>query len=181
MFKKYSGFIQGVALLVTLAVGASGFVQAEDTTNQQSSMAAALHEAPSAVQDGVVCLLPEKFHRNLDSTFWRLEKLNDEVPPENLDITMTFHNGTIAGYSGCNSYAGTFVNPTDTLFGIKDLETTKRKCEQAVCPTFIDGGNWEEKYLALLPKAVKVERSDTELKLFDQEGKLMLTFHALKR
>ena len=132
-------------------------------------------------KDNVVCLMPDKFHRILDGSFWHLTKLQTETPPLSLDITLSFHNGTASGYAGCNSYAASFVSPTETLFGIRDLETTKRKCEQAVCPTFIDGGNWEEKYLALLPKAVKVERSDTELKLFDQEGKLMLTFHALKR
>lgn len=144
------------------------------------SPAAILSPAPDAVRDGVVCLLPERFHRNLDGSFWLLTRVNDETPPEKLDITMTFHNGTVSGYAGCNSYVGTFVNPTDSLFGVKDLQTTERKCEEAVCPTFVDGGNWEGKFLKALPAMVKVEKTDSELKLMDADSKVVMVFKGLK-
>lgn len=179
MVIKYSGFLASACLFALGLLTNVPVSYAQDTTTQ-TGMAAEVAHAPEAIKEGVVCLLPDRFHRNLDGTFWHLDKLQNEVPPANLDITLTFHNGTVAGYAGCNSYAGTFVNPTDTLFGIKNLEATKRKCEQAVCPTFAEGGTWEEKYLALLPKTAKVERTSTELKLFDTEGKQILGFKALK-
>lgn len=179
MVRKYSSFPFKIGLLALLFISIGSNVKAEDA-NTQIGMSATAAQAPEAIKEGVVCLLPDRFHRNLDGTFWHLVKLQNETPPANLDITLTFHNGTVAGYAGCNSYAGTFVNPTDTLFGIKNLEATKRKCEQAVCPTFAEGGTWEEKYLAILPKAAKVERTPGELKLFDTEGKQVLSFAALK-
>ncbi|MEB4589407.1 META domain-containing protein [Candidatus Thiothrix sp. Deng01] len=169
----------GIVCCVILALGV-GAVQAEGAAGAKAAPEAKLPPIPDAVQEGVVCLLPERYHRNLDGSFWRLVKLNDEAPPEKLDITIGFHNGTVAGYSGCNSYTGTFVNPTDTLFGVKGIETTKRKCEEAVCPSFVAGGNWEDKYLAALPGVEKLEKTDAELKLFDGAGKLVMTFAALK-
>ncbi|MBJ6610999.1 MAG: META domain-containing protein [Candidatus Thiothrix moscowensis] len=179
MLKKYTVFVS--ASVLWLVMGSGIAVHAEDKAEKEAAApAAALPATPDAVRDGVVCLLPELYHRNLNSTFWLLTRLNDEVPPEKLAITMTFHNGTVSGYSGCNSYAGTFVNPNDTLFGVKDIETTQRKCEEAVCPTFVDGGNWEEKYLAALPNMAKLDKSDNELKLFDGEGKLVMVFRSLK-
>lgn len=176
--------MMGDAMLVLLlSMGAVSHLPAADPASSEGKdtpPVAILPPAPDTLRDGVVCLLPERFHRNLDGSFWLLTKLNDETPPEKLDITITFHNGTVSGYAGCNSYVGTFVNPTDSLFGVKDLQTTERKCEEAVCPTFVDGGNWEEKYLTALPKMAKVEKTDSELKLLDAEGKVVMVFKGLK-
>lgn len=180
MLKKYAGMS---AMVLLLAIGTYGVSQAEENTSKTEDAAEPVEKLPpipDAMQGGVVCLLPDMYHRNLDGSFWRLTKLNDETPPEKLDITMSFHNGTVSGYSGCNSYVGTFVNPKETLFGIQQLETTGRKCEAEVCPSFAEGGNWEEKYLDALKQMAKVEKSETELKLFDGEGRLMMTFAVMK-
>ncbi|MEZ5452164.1 MAG: META domain-containing protein [Thiothrix sp.] len=178
MLKKRMICLLALSLMMGLGIAT---LQAEEPAKTESTAAEAkMPPVPDAVQDGVVCLLPERYHRNLDGSFWRLTSMNDEAPPEKLDITIGFHNGTVAGYSGCNSYTGTFVNPTDTLFGVKGLETTGRKCEEAICPSFEIGGNWEEKYLEALPKIVKVEKTDAELKLFDGEGRQVMGFAALK-
>lgn len=158
--------------LAGVLVLASGCLYAEEAEK--------MPPIPDAIQDGVVCLLPEIYHRNLNGSFWRLSSLNGEVPPEKLHITIGFHNGTAAGYSGCNSYTAIFVNPKDTLFGIKNIETTGRVCEEAVCPTFVDGGNWEEKYLAALPGMARVEKTETEMTLSDVDGKVVMLFQALK-
>ncbi len=180
MLKKYAGL--SIAVL-SLALGVYGVSQAEENaakTEEAAESVEKLPPIPDAMQDGVVCLLPDIYHRNLDGSFWRLTQLNDETPPEKLDITLGFHNGTVSGYSGCNSYVGTFVNPKETLFGIQQLETTGRKCEAEVCPSFAEGGNWEDKYLGALKQMAKVEKSDTELKLFDGEGKPVMTFAVMK-
>ena len=131
-------------------------------------------------KDNVVCLMPDKFHRILDGSFWHLTKLQTETPPLSLDITLSFHNGTASGYAGCNSYAASFVSPTETLFGIRDLETTKRKCAKEVCPAFESGATWEEKYLALLPNMTKMEKTAQQLVLKDEDDKSSLVFEALK-
>ena len=131
-------------------------------------------------KDNVVCLMPDKFHRILDGSFWHLTKLQTETPPLSLDITLSFHNGTASGYAGCNSYAASFVSPTETLFGIRDLEKTNRQCATEVCPAFESGATWEEKYLALLPKMTKMEKSAQQLVLKDEDERSILVFEALK-
>ncbi|MBU0656272.1 MAG: META domain-containing protein [Gammaproteobacteria bacterium] len=176
---KRNASVLGMALV--LALGVYGTAQAEESAGKDAAVPVEkMPPIPDAVQDGVVCLLPDVYHRQLDGSFWRLTRLNDETPPAKLDITIGFHNGTVAGYSGCNSYVGTFVNPRETLFGVKGISTTDRKCEAAVCPSFEEGGNWEEKYLGALKAMAKVEKTDAEMKLFDGEGKLVMTFAALK-
>lgn len=178
MLKKNVG-VASVALFLALGVCSVG--QAEDSTGKDAlEPVGKMPPIPDAVQDGVVCLLPDLYHRNLDGSFWRLTLLGEETPPEKLDITIGFHNGTVSGYSGCNSYVGTFVNPNDTLFGVKGIETTGRKCEEEVCPTFVNGGSWEEKYLKALAAMAKVEKTATELRLFDSDGKRVMTFAVLK-
>ena len=54
------------------------------------------------------------------------------------------------------------------------------KCAKEVCPAFESGATWEEKYLALLPKMTKMEKTAQQLVLKDEDDKSSLVFEALK-
>lgn len=181
MMRKYA-VVSAVMCMLALSMNSISWAEEDSTAKEEAAVEPVekLPPIPDAMQDGVVCLLPDMYHRNLDGTIWRLTSLNEETPPDKLEITIGFHNGTVSGYAGCNSYVGTFVNPKEILFGVKGISTTNRKCETAVCPSFEAGGTWEEKYLGALKDMAKVEKTDAEMKLFDGEGKLVMTFAALK-
>ena len=169
-----------IVLALSLAcswVSADDVPAVENTTADEDLQ---MPPAPDAIQAGVVCLLPKKYHERLDGTSWLLQEMSGKTPPEALEITLGFHNGSASGYAGCNSYVATFINPNDILFGIRDLETTQRKCEKELCPSFGDSANWEEEYLDSLSRLAKIERTDTEMKLLDAESNTLLVFRQLK-
>jgi heat shock protein HslJ len=72
----------------------------------------------------------------LDSEVWALLNFSNQPLVPGTAITVQFFNGEIAGFSGCNSYTGTYtaqkiLDGTYTLT-ISDLSTTRQTCPDEV-------------------------------------------------
>lgn len=95
-------------------------------------------------REGLLLLLPLVFlaviliaavarsEKGLDGTSWQLESLvvDGEMVPaiEGLSVTLTFDDGTVNGFGGCNNYFGNYTEDGQSLT-IGELGSTLAICD----------------------------------------------------
>jgi len=87
------------------------------------------------------------------------------------NLTITFSNGKVSGYSGCNYYNGAFTATVAGSIEISELASTKRLCEGLM--------GQEANYLELLGKATAWKMDRVELRL--TSGNATLIYHNIPK
>jgi heat shock protein HslJ len=99
---------------------------------------------------------------------WELTKLGGEKPPAR-GITATFAaNGTVSGFSGCNTYSGAYVASARAL-RISKLASTKKACAESAMRT-------ESAYLHALGTTRSYAVASGTLTLADRSGRDVASF-----
>lgn len=106
----------------------------------------------------------------LDGTEWQLVTLNEQAPLEGTAITATFAQGQVAGFSGCNSYFGSYTLRGSAL-QFQGLGMTEMAC-------FDPEGVMEQEqtFLRTLGEVASYHLADDQLILRDAQGNGVLLF-----
>lgn len=94
-----------------------------------------------ALQDGLLVQLPgeqsmEKISAdNLNGTIWTLLEISEDQPVlADTPITISFEDGQITGFAGCNNYSTSFTLDSDNpfLMTIAPVISTQMACDEAI-------------------------------------------------
>lgn len=103
---------------------------------------------------------------------WNASMVNGgQVPGGSAQITATFQNGTISGFSGVNTYSGPYTAGSDGAFKAGPLVATQK----AGPP---EAMQLETGYLAALGKAVTYSAANGQLTLFGADGAPLVKYAA---
>jgi heat shock protein HslJ len=103
---------------------------------------------------------------DLAGTHWTVTRIDGRDTLTGSDLTVDFGvDGRVNGDSGCNNYSGPFVQSGATV-SVGELLSTRRACEQ------INRQQQEDRLLAVLHGASRVELESNELKLHARDGTL---------
>jgi len=99
----------------------------------------------------------------LDGTAWQLVAMGEDLPLAESTLTIAFEDGQAGGFSGCNSYGGTYTIQDDK-FGLKDIASTLMAC--------LDPGVMEQEqaYLAFLGEVTGYSLNEGMLYLTRPDG-----------
>jgi heat shock protein HslJ len=111
----------------------------------------------------------------LEGTAWELSADSPlGVTTANVTLTAQFEDGTVSGYSGCNTYNGPYtVDGSDMTIG-PDLASTQMACPGAQMEV-------EQEFLTRLSQVAGFEIDNDTLTLSDDEGEVLLRFQATDR
>ena len=105
---------------------------------------------------------------SLDGTSWELYAISKHRPIEGSTITISFEDGRVTGFSGCNSYGSTYqVNGSKITFEI--FESTLMACAD---PAMMDQ---ETAFMQMLGNSQRFELADGQLLIYWSEHEA-LTF-----
>jgi heat shock protein HslJ len=105
----------------------------------------------------------------LTSQTWQLTKLGS-ADHRTAGITATFTKaGMVSGFSGCNTYNGTYTAKGRSITVGKNIATTQMACAEAAMST-------EQAYLSALTAARTYAVSGQTLRLRSRLGRTLLTF-----
>ena len=107
--------------------------------------------------------------QGLAGSEWRPMTIGDTQVPADGNRFVRFEvKGRIAGSAGCNSFFGSYWESGETI-RIDPLATTRKLCTEVLM-------DLETKMLIALEAARAFERRQTELSLFDEDGKTLARF-----
>jgi heat shock protein HslJ len=106
----------------------------------------------------------------LEGTEWRLVTLNGQAPLASTTITATFAQGQVAGFSGCNSYFGSYTLRGSAL-QFQGLGGTEMAC---LDPEGVM--DQEQTFLRTLGEVASYHLADDQLILRDAQGNAVLLF-----
>jgi len=120
----------------------------EGVTEQESAYTTALRSAETIYRDGDQLVItyeggelrfipaPEPEPTVLDGSLWRLvffsDGQTDESALTNSLILVSFNNGEIGGYAGCNHFGGPFVTEGETITSVEAASTQRLCLDEAV-------------------------------------------------
>ncbi len=123
------------------------------------------------------CTLDTKTQANtglsLKHSTWQLKTLDGNAVVSERPLTLNFDDSRLNGYSGCNSFFGSYVGSNDGVFSTGAIGATKMAC----------GGERdqiEQHFLKQLSQAKQFALSREQLHLLDENRKILLTFNATK-
>ncbi len=112
---------------------------------------------------------------NLDGTTWVLVSLNGQPPVAGSNIRLHFGVGQqqrqFEGFSGCNSYGGTYTSDQNTLKFV-EIQSTAMACERQ------DLMQQEQVYVQALQKAATYQIENGRLEIGDAGGQTVLVFQS---
>lgn len=132
-------------------------------------LGACAHQAPPPVTAGSTVTTA-----GLLNTYWRLSELDGQqiVTPADareIHVVLNSDNQRVAGYSGCNRFAGGFALSGDTL-RFDQVAGTLMACTGDM--------GMEKRFLATFAQVARWEISGETLRWLDAGGKTLATFQA---
>jgi heat shock protein HslJ/outer membrane protein assembly factor BamB len=108
---------------------------------------------------------------NLNETEWVLTSLNGKSPVKESRITLSFAEGTVTGFAGCNHYGGEYTMVDDGALVIPEIAITAQLCltPKGVMPQ-------EDAYIEALSGAAAYQVMDDRLEVDDAAGETILVF-----
>jgi len=107
----------------------------------------------------------------LNETEWVLTSLNGGSPVEESRITLTFAEGSVSGFTGCNYYGDEYTMADEGTLTIPEIAITERLClmPKGVMPQ-------ETAYIEALSDAAAYRVMDDRLEIDDAAGETILVF-----
>jgi len=155
----------------------------EVAATQEAALLAALPEVASArlsesslellADSGTVLLTLAAGPSDLDGSAWQVAAVNNgtgglEASALTEALTAEFREGTISGFSGCNTFSAGYTTEDDRIT-IEAPRATLIGCEPDVAET-------EARYLTALERSTRFELEATSLTLRDADGAAQVTF-----
>jgi heat shock protein HslJ len=110
----------------------------------------------------------------LAGTQWNLQTLDGKTVKNSRPLTISFEDGRLNGFSGCNRFFGHYTDSTDGVFSTGQLGATKMACG--------DGRDQlEQHYLEQLAASKLYAISLGQLHLLDPKRKILMVFTAEKQ
>ncbi len=108
---------------------------------------------------------------DLNETEWVLTSLNGGSPVEESRITLTFAEGSVSGFTGCNYYGDEYTMADEGTLTIPEIAITERLClmPKGVMPQ-------ETAYIEALSDAAAYRVMDDQLEIDNATGETILTF-----
>jgi heat shock protein HslJ len=107
----------------------------------------------------------------LDGTEWLLVSLNGRSPLPNTRLTLTFSQGEVSGFSGCNWYDGAYTISAEGGLTIPEIASTTRDCPE------IEGVLAQEAvFQEALWKAASYRFQDNQIEINNAAGETTLAF-----
>ena len=108
---------------------------------------------------------------DLNETEWVLTSLNSGSPVEESRITLTFAEGSVSGFTGCNYYGDEYTMADEGTLTIPEIAITERLClmPKGVMPQ-------ETAYIEALSDAAAYRVMDDRLEIDDAAGETILVF-----
>jgi heat shock protein HslJ len=106
---------------------------------------------------------------NLNGTQWHLKTLNGATLKTERPLSISFDSNRMSGYSGCNSFFGSYTASSDGVFGTGAIGATKMAC-------IGERDQLERDYLDRLAQASTYTASRDQLQLLDAQRKVLLSF-----
>lgn len=155
----------------------------EVAATQEAALLAALPEVTSArlsestlellADSGTVLLTLAAGPSDLDGSAWQVAAVNNgtgglEASALTEALTAEFREGTISGFSGCNTFSAGYTTEDDRIT-IEAPRATLIGCGPDVAET-------EARYLTALERSTRFELEATSLTLRDADGAAQVTF-----
>ncbi|QTR51348.1 META domain-containing protein [Candidatus Thiothrix anitrata] len=106
---------------------------------------------------------------NLNGTQWHLKTLKGATLKTERPLSISFDSNRMSGYSGCNSFFGSYTASSDGVFGTGAIGATKMAC-------IGERDQLERDYLDRLAQASTYTASRDQLQLLDAQRKVLLSF-----
>lgn len=112
---------------------------------------------------------------SLTETYWKLTQLGGQPAAlgagrRELHLVLTASGDRVRGFSGCNTFTGSFER-RDRQLRIGPLASTRKAC--------LDGMELERHFMDALAATARYSVSGDHLELFDAAGHPILTFDAV--
>ncbi|MEA3294073.1 MAG: META domain-containing protein [Euryarchaeota archaeon] len=107
----------------------------------------------------------------LNETEWILTSLNGNSPVEDSRITLTFVEGVVTGFAGCNRYGGEYTMADNGNLTIPEIENT---CQLCLMPKGVM--QQESAYIEALSDADAYQVIDDRLEIDNAAGEKILVF-----
>lgn len=112
---------------------------------------------------------------SLTETYWKLAQLGGQPAAlgaggRELHLVLTTSGDRVRGFSGCNTFTGSFER-RDSQLRIGSLTSTGKAC--------LDGMELERHFLDALAAAARYSISGDHLELYDAAGRPAVTFNAV--
>lgn len=108
---------------------------------------------------------------NLNETEWVLTSLNGKSPVIYSRITLTFAEGIVTGFAGCNRYGGEYTIADDGILMIPEIAITEKIC---LVPKVVM--SQEAAYIEALLDAAAYRVMDDRLEIDNAAGETILVF-----
>ena len=156
-----------VALIMIAAMGACGV---PDEPAAPSGPDRPDTPGVTPTEPGVTAQPPQPIDPGLRETRWTLVSLNGSPPLAGSNITLSFENGQMGGYAGCNWYGGQYPVANEGRLAISEMAGTTRGCaDQRV-------QEQEAAYLQALRQAARYAVRGDRLEIIDAAGGTALVF-----
>ncbi|NHQ59504.1 META domain-containing protein [Chlorobium sp. BLA1] len=119
---------------------------------------------------------PEQ-RKPLINTTWRAVEINGSrvmfLPGQKLDVSLVLYaSGYIRGYTGCNSFMGSYSRTAD-LLRLSPADRTEMACSGAIMAR-------EREFIKALRQVARYEISGALLKLFSKDGSKVIELIAVR-
>jgi uncharacterized lipoprotein YbaY len=108
----------------------------------------------------------------LEDHLWLLGTYGGNSVLNGTQITAEFKNGQVSGFSGCNTYSGSYERTTTELT-VSSLNSTQKNCDS---PTGVM--DQENQYLTLIGSAATFSIQGQQLNVFNQSDQKVLEFQS---
>jgi heat shock protein HslJ len=110
----------------------------------------------------------------LAGTQWNLQTLDGKTVNNSRLLTISFEDGRLSGFSGCNRFFGHYTDSNDGVFSTGSIGATKMACGD-------ERDQLEQHYLEQLASAKLYAISLDQLHLLDPKRKVLMVFSAEKQ
>jgi heat shock protein HslJ len=132
--------------------------------------------APAAAPSGQDAVTPTGGENPLEGTEWVLTSLNGKALLEGTHISLSFDEGWISGFAGCNSYgggpdSGNYVATEEGTWRMREIAIT-----EMYCPSPEGVVEQEQAYVQALTEAATYRLSDDRLEMQNAAGETILVY-----
>ena len=108
---------------------------------------------------------------DLEDSEWALTLMNGEELLEDTHISLSFSDGQVGGFAGCNTYGAAFLVVSDATLTVPEMELTQMLCHEP------DGVmQQEESFISTLQQAAAHRVTDDGLEIQNASGETTLVF-----
>ncbi|MFZ3167649.1 MAG: META domain-containing protein [Candidatus Methanoperedens sp.] len=166
---KFSNVIMLVVIIIIAGAAYTIFLPSSDSSALKNESEKQNEIITNSVPGNSTITIP--YPVNINGTTWLLTSLNGSNLLENSNITMTFSDGLIIGFAGCNNYRGKYIAEDSRAIMIFEITSSEQVCQMPIGLM-----KQEVTYLESLQKAFSYRIIDNYLEVSNAKGETILFF-----